>query len=344
MTSANDTPIPAPGPLMLDLEGLELSAEERDLIAQPLVGGLIFFARNYRDPEQLRQLVAEIRRIRPGLLLAVDQEGGRVQRLKNGFTELPAMQRFLPHYRAEPETTLQLVRDAGWLMAAEILAMDIDFSFAPVLDVDDDYCSVIADRSFSGRADEVTALAGAFIAGMHEAGMAVTGKHFPGHGAVRGDSHLLLPVDERSWNEIVARDWQPFQVLAGTLDAVMPAHIVFSQLDSQAVGFSRFWLQNKLRGELAFEGVIFSDDLSMEGAAVGGSYGDRAELALAAGCDMVLVCNNRNGALEVLERLRNKPDLNVSRLPTMRKRRDWTWDTLQSQLRWKQTRTRLAAL
>lgn len=345
MTSvSNILPLSAPGPLMLDLEGLELTVQEQSLIAEPLVGGVIFFARNYRDREQLERLVAQLRRIRPELLLAVDQEGGRVQRFKAGFTPLPPMQSFLPRYRAAPAAVLQLVTDAGWLMAAEILAMDIDFSFAPILDVDDDYCSVIADRSFSGRADEVVELAGAFIAGMHDAGMATTGKHFPGHGAVRGDSHLLLPVDERSWEEIAARDWQPFRALAGDLDAVMPAHIVFDKLDSQPVGFSRFWLQDKLRGELAYQGVVFSDDLSMEGAAVVGGYGDRAELALAAGCDMVLVCNNREGALEVIERLAGKPGLESHRLPVMRKRRNWDWRVLESLPRWKQTREALASL
>lgn len=329
---------------MLDLEGLQLSPGEQSLLADPLVGGVIFFARNYESREQLAQLVAEIRRIRPDLLLAADQEGGRVQRFKIGFTRIPAMQSFLPKYRAEPKIALQLVKDAGWLMAAEILAMDIDFSFAPVLDVDDEYCSVIADRSFSGRPDEVADLAGAFIAGMHESGMAATGKHFPGHGAVKGDSHLVLPVDERSWESIAGRDWRPFQALAGTLDAVMPAHIVYSKLDSQPVGFSRFWLQDKLRGELGFEGVIFSDDLSMEGAAIGGSYGDRAELALAAGCDMVLVCNNPGGALEVIERLKVKSAPVSPRLPSMRKRRNWDWKTLESQTRWEDTRAELAKL
>jgi beta-N-acetylhexosaminidase len=333
-----------PGPVMLDLEGLQLSLAERKLLADPLTGGVILFARNYHSRAQLRQLIADIRRVRPHLLLAVDQEGGRVQRFQSGFTRLPAMQRFLQHYRAEPTATLQLLKDTGWLMAAELLAMDIDFSFAPVLDVDDDHCSVVADRSFSSCAEDVAELAGAFIAGMHEAGMAATGKHFPGHGGVKGDSHHVLPVDERSWEAILARDWQPFQALANRLDAVMPAHIVLSRLDPQPVGFSRFWLQGKLRGELAFQGVIFSDDLSMEGASVGGSYGDRAELALAAGCDMVLVCNNREGALEVIERLKARALPVSQRLSAMRKRRNWDWQTLESLPRWHDTRAQLAKI
>lgn len=329
---------------MLDLEGLHLSTDERSLLTEPLVGGVIFFARNFESRDQLRALVRQIREIRPELLLAVDQEGGRVQRFKSGFTRLPPMQAFLAGYRNSPADTLQELRDAGWLMAAEILAMDMDFSFAPVLDVDADYCSVIADRAFSDRAEQVTELAGAFVAGMHEAGMAATGKHFPGHGGVQGDSHLLLPVDDRCWEEIEHRDWRPFRELGNSLDAVMPAHIVFSQLDSRPVGFSRIWLQNKLRGELAFEGVIFSDDLTMEGAAIAGGYGDRAELALEAGCDMVLVCNNRRGALEVIERLQGKSLEPPARLSMMRKRRDWDWKKLESDPRWQTTRARLAAM
>ncbi|MEX1033321.1 MAG: beta-N-acetylhexosaminidase [Cellvibrionaceae bacterium] len=329
---------------MLDLEGGQLSPDEETLLTNPLIGGIIFFARNYDSREQLQQLVEHIRAIRPDVLLAVDQEGGRVQRFRTGFTRLPPVQVFLSGYRADPAATLALVTDVGWLMAAEILTMDIDFSFAPVLDVDEGYCQVIGDRAFSPRAEEVTALAGAFIAGMHEAGMAVTGKHFPGHGGVTGDSHLVLPVDERPWEEILARDWEPFRALGNTLDAVMPAHIVFSELDRQPVGFSRFWLQDKLRGELAFRGVIFSDDLSMEGAAVGGDYGDRAELALAAGCDMVLVCNNRDGALEVIDRLKARTIQHSSRLPAMRKRRAWDWPSLESHTRWQRTRTRVAEL
>ncbi|MCW8194068.1 beta-N-acetylhexosaminidase [Proteobacteria bacterium 005FR1] len=328
---------------MLDLEGLQLTDEERRLLADPLVGGVIFFARNYQSREQLAELVSEVRKVRPGLLLAVDQEGGRVQRFREGFTRLPPMQRFLDGYRRDPAAALQLVTDAGWLMASEILAMDIDFSFAPVLDVDDDHCSVIADRAFSDKPEEVASLGRAFIAGMHEAGMAATGKHFPGHGAVTGDSHLVLPVDERPWDAVAARDWLPFERLAGDLDAVMPAHIVFEQLDSHPVGFSRFWLQEKLRGELGFDGVIFSDDLSMEGATVAGDYGSRAELALAAGCDMVLVCNNRPGALAVLDRLRALAPTPSVRLANMARRGHPDWQSLEASERWQRTREAIAA-
>jgi len=335
---------PAPGPLMFDIAGLSLDAEDRELLKDPLIGGLIFFARNYQSREQLAELVASIRQLRPDILLAVDQEGGRVQRFRDGFTRLPPMQSFLPHYQRDAAGTLQAVRDVGWLMAAELLAVDVDFSFAPVLDVDDSHCSVIADRAFSNKPEEVVAIAEAFIDGMHEAGMATTGKHFPGHGAVTGDSHLLLPVDQRSWEDIAARDWIPFRELAAKLDGVMPAHIVFEQVDAQPVGFSSLWLQQKLRGELAYQGVIFSDDLSMEGAAIGGTYGERAQLAMKAGCDMVLVCNHRAGALEVLESLRQLAPAPSDRLSRMRARKRWNQQELESSARWQSTRAWLSGI
>ncbi len=335
------------GALMLDLDSTELDAQERELLLNPHIGGVIFFARNFVSREQIIDVVASIREIRPELLLAVDQEGGRVQRFRTGFTRLPAMNVFYRQLEAgrDSDSVMALVRDCGWLMAAEILACGVDFSFAPVLDVDDNHCAVIADRSFSPDPEQAAYLAELFIAGMHEAGMAATGKHFPGHGAVSGDSHLLLPVDERPWSQIESRDWQPFRLLAPhRLDAVMPAHIVFPQVDDQPVGFSRHWLQQRLRGDLSFDGVIFSDDLSMEGAQGAGSYGDRAEIALAAGCDMVLVCNCREGALETLTRLEQLAQPVSNRLATMSARRQWSWADLQAMPRWQQTVQQLTAL
>jgi beta-N-acetylhexosaminidase len=291
------------GPVMLDVEGLTLTEEDRMLLRHPLVGGVIYFARNFESSAQITQLSADIRCERPGILIAVDQEGGRVQRFKQGFTRLPAMQNFLPLYKQAPLPTLALVKDCGWLMAAELLAVGVDFSFAPVLDTDDQRCEVIADRSFSPNPKEVALLAAAFMDGMAEAGMATTGKHFPGHGSVVGDSHQLLPQDDRAFKAIAAHDLIPFAALSHKLQAIMPAHIVFSQIDSKPVGFSSHWLKRILRQELGFKGLIFSDDLSMEGAAFAGSYGQRALAALQAGCNMVLVCNNRSGVLEVVEHL-----------------------------------------
>lgn len=292
------------GPLMLDLVGTVLDDNEKNMLLHPLVGGVIYFARNFESPVQIKVLSEAIRAIRPDLLIAVDQEGGRVQRFKEGFTRLPAMQSFLPLYRSDPETCIATVKDCGWLMASELLAVGVDFSFAPVLDVDDFQCDVIADRSFSPKPEEVTALASAWMVGMREAGMATTGKHFPGHGGVTSDSHLTQPIDARPLDEIAKHDLIPFVALFSILDAVMPAHIVFSNVDpNHTVGFSAYWLQSILRKKLGFTGVIFSDDLSMKGAASVGGYIARAENALRAGCDMILICNNRAGVDEVLQNL-----------------------------------------
>lgn len=324
----------APGAVMLDVGGLALTADEENLLTHPQVGGVILFSRNYRDLEQLLALVAAIRQRRPEILIAVDHEGGRVQRFRQGFARIPPMQSFLADYRSAPAQTLERVKDTGWLMASEVLACGIDISFAPVLDADDHRCAVIADRAFSPDPEEVSVLAGAFIAGMHEAGMAVTGKHFPGHGAVVGDSHLVQPVDERSYAEVAAHDLKPFRQLARQLDAIMPAHIVFPQVDPQPVGFSVRWLQDILRAELGFDGIIFSDDLSMAGAESAGTYSQRADAALAAGCDMVLVCNNRTAALEVIEHLQARAVAPVSRLSRMRMRRQLHWYDLRQSSRW----------
>ena len=318
------------GPLMLDLEGTALSAEDKNLLRHPMVGGVIYFARNVESPEQLQALSREIAAIRPELLIAVDQEGGRVQRFREGFTPLPAMQRLGDHFAADPGEGAALLRDCGWLMAAEVLAVGVDFSFAPVLDLDRDHCAVIANRAFSDDPQVAAAAARHFIGGMHEAGMAATGKHFPGHGGVLGDSHLETPFDRRDLAALEARDLVPFRLLAGLLDGVMPAHIVFPAVDDQCVGFSARWLRDILRGSLGFDGVIFSDDLSMKGADHAGSYARKAELALAAGCDMVLVCNDRPGALAVIECLERLNPHPSPRLSSMKARRPWDWRALQA--------------
>lgn len=343
-----------PGPLMIDIEGVSLSEDDKDLLANPLVGGVIYFARNFDSVEQITALSDEIRAIRPDILLAVDQEGGRVQRFKDGFTRLPAMQQFLPLYRKKPEAALRVVKDCGWLMASEVLSVGVDFSFAPVLDLDDNQCEVIADRSFSPKPDEATALAAAFIEGMAEAGMAATGKHFPGHGSVTEDSHVALPIDYRDFPTIELHDLIPFKQLSQQLAAVMPAHIVFANVDSQAVGFSTYWLQTVLRGALKFDGVIFSDDLTMEGAASLGTYGERATAAINAGCDMVLVCNSRQGALEVLATLEAMSKdsgqghdlfaLQSKRLSAMRAQEFPQSSDLKENSRYQQTKALLSAM
>ncbi|MDM3869945.1 beta-N-acetylhexosaminidase [Porticoccus sp. W117] len=329
---------------MLDLEGTALTADERHLLQQPQVGGVIFFARNFESRKQICTLVEAVRAVRPELLLAVDQEGGRVQRFKTGFTRLPAMQKLGDLYRSSPEQGLALCRDAGWLMASEIRACGIDFSFAPVLDLDTDTCEVIADRAFSDNPDQMVACAGAFIEGMAQAGMAATGKHFPGHGAVLADSHLETPYDDRPLDAIRANDLIPFARLAGSYEAVMPAHMVFPKVVPESVGFSRFWLQEILRGELAFDGVIFSDDLSMKGADVAGGYAEKAAAALSAGCDMVLVCNCREGALEVLDYLQQQPLPASDRLQRMAGKGAVDWQQLQDMPRYLSTQQQLQAL
>lgn len=330
------------GPLMIDVEGQTLTAADRALIAQPEVGGLIIFNRNYQSRQQLQALVGQIRQCQPGILIAVDQEGGRVQRLRNdGFTRIPPMQCLGQTYQQDQIKALDWSEQLGWLMSSEVLAMGIDISFAPVLDVDSDYSSIIGDRSFSEDSAVVEALGARFMQGMHTAGMATTGKHYPGHGAVVEDSHLTLPVDRRDWHEIERRDLKPFLQLQPQLDALMPAHIIFEQIDALPVGFSRTWLQQKLRQQQGFDGVIFSDDLSMEGAVCAGGYAERTAAALDAGCDMALVCNNRIGALEALDYLQQektqRPD-SSRRLANMRARKKPSWQTLQQDVAWQQAK------
>lgn len=333
------------GALMLDLYGVTLTSDERCLLRQPQVGGVIFFGRNFSSRAQFIDLVAEVANLRPELLLAVDQEGGRVQRLRDGYTALPPMQALGALLtNAEDAQTEKLIVDAGWLMATEIIASGLDFSFAPVLDLDSRGCAVIANRAFSDDADRTIRAARLFITGMHEAGMAVTGKHFPGHGGVGEDSHLETPYDNRSLADLRQRDLKPFSVLAHELDAVMPAHIVFPQVDQRAVGFSQLWLQQVLRAELKFDGVIFSDDLSMKGADLMGGYSDKAEAALTAGCDMILVCNNRAGALEVIDFLQRRRYPPSPRLAAMKARRRWAWSELALDVRHRTAGAALTAL
>lgn len=307
-----------PGPVMLDLEGIQLAPEEADKLLSPAAGGIILFTRNYESPEQLAQLVADLRAVRPTLLIAVDHEGGRVQRFRDGFTRLPPPARY-----EATSNPVRFAETAGWLMAAELRAMDIDFSFAPVLDVECGISRVIGDRSFSTDPEVAARLAAAFAQGMRRAGMAAVGKHFPGHGGVEGDSHHMLPVDRRSLAEIENRDLRPFRALIqASIEAVMPAHVVYERVDERPAGFSAFWIKDVLRRRLGFEGAVFSDDLSMAGAAYAGDHVDRAWLALEAGVDMVLACNQPEAAGRVLEALSGEaPDpIRTARLERMRGR------------------------
>jgi len=293
------------GPLMLDVRGTELTDDDRKRLSHPQVGGVILFARNYESPAQLSRLTAEIRALKsPPLLIAADQEGGRVQRFREGFTRLPPMRVLGSIHDEHPHRAKVLARETGYIMAAELRAHGIDLSFAPVLDLDYGNSSVIGDRAFHHDPQAVIELAHAVMLGMKDAGMAACGKHFPGHGFIAADSHVAIPVDERDYPDIALKDLLPFKALIDMgLSAVMPAHVIYPRVDPAPAGFSRFWLQKVLRDELNFQGMIFSDDLTMEGAAVAGDITSRTLAALDAGCDMALICNRPDLADDVLSRL-----------------------------------------
>lgn len=319
------------GPVMLDLEGTVLQPGEREMLQHPLVGGVILFTRNYESPEQLMALVEQIHQVRsPRLLVSVDHEGGRVQRFREGFTRLPPARTFGRIYDEDRRRGRHLAETAGWLMAAELRAVGIDFSFAPVLDIDKGISEIIGDRAYHSDPQVVSELALAYVHGMGEAGMAATGKHFPGHGGVEADSHVAISVDKRAEADMSADDLVPFERLIGNgLAGIMPAHVIYPAVDSQPAGFSPYWLQEVLRTRLGFKGLIFSDDLSMEGATVAGGYVERAEAAFAAGCDVVLVCNNRKGAEALLDGLRMEPDPVLhARLARMHGRGSFAWNRL----------------
>ncbi len=311
------------GPIMLDVAGLELTGEEVDMLEHPLVGGVILFSRNYFDAEQLVELVRSIRSsARNSLLIAVDHEGGRVQRFRQGFSAIPAMGNLYLGSQENLSQAEQYAECFGWLMAVELIRYDIDFSFAPVLDING-ISDVIGDRSFHSNTQIIEKLAAKFITGMRQAGMKSTGKHFPGHGNVKEDSHIAMPVDPRSKQAIFNEDISVFANInrLGLLDAVMPAHVIYPDVDELPACFSPIWLKEYLRKKLDFKGVVFSDDLSMQGAAQIGNFVERATRALHAGCDMALVCNNSAAAASVLDGLPNDY-VASSLLPSMSKLRN----------------------
>ncbi len=291
-----------PGPVMLDVAGVALSAAESELLRHPLVGGVILFSRNYQSPRQLCALTAAIRCLRqPELLIAVDHEGGRVQRFQEGFSRIPPMRRLGEAWDRDRAAACAAAGDIAYVLASELLACGVDFSFTPVLDVDFGESGVIGDRAFHSDPGAIAQLSAALLAGLRAAGMAGVAKHFPGHGYVRADSHLAVPVDDRSYAEIEAVDLLPYrELIKQGLSAVMPAHVIYPRVDAHPAGFSAKWLRQILRGQMGFDGMIFSDDLSMEGASVAGSVLDRAHAALEAGCDMVLLCNAPEAAAELL--------------------------------------------
>ncbi len=333
------------GPVMLDVAGLELSAEDRDILRHPLVGGVILFSRNYASTEQLTALTREIHALRkPRLLVAVDHEGGRVQRFRDGFTALPAARRIGQAWDHDHRRGRRLAEASGWVMAAELRASGLDFSFAPVLDVDHGLCEVIGERAFHRDPEVVGHLGFAMMQGMSRAGMSAVGKHFPGHGGVVEDSHVAIPHDRRDISDIMRNDGWPFQhLIANGLAALMPAHVIYDRVDSRPAGFSSVWLQDILRDSWAFEGVIFSDDLDMAGAgAIAGDHAERARAAVAAGCDVVLICNNRPGAVDILDHAGLEIDPRVHlRMVRLHGRHDIGWPALTASEEWQQATTLL---
>jgi len=307
------------GPVMLDVAGLRVTSEEKEILRHPSVGGVILFARNFESPRQLLALTTEIHALRrPEPLIAVDHEGGRVQRFQEGFTRIPPMRLLGERWDAGAAQARILAESTGYVVAVELRSHGVDFSFAPVLDVDFGSSSVIGDRAFSDEPAVIAALAGAFVAGLTAGGTASVGKHFPGHGYVKADSHVDVPVDKRELGEIEAADLLPYrELIKSGLGGIMPAHVIYPKVDKRPAGFSPVWLKEVLRGRLGFDGMIFSDDLSMEGASVAGGVVQRADAALAAGCDMVLVYNAPHAAAEVLDGLKAVP-LDRARAKLMR--------------------------
>lgn len=311
------------GPLMLDLEGTSLAEADRKRLQHPLAGGVILFSRNYSGPGQLDALTAEIHAMRnPPLLIAVDHEGGRIQRFREGFAVLPPMRALGEAWNDDPRQARQLAQEVGFVLAAELRAHGVDLSMAPVLDIDTGASSVIGDRAFHSDPVAVGELGRALLQGFKQAGMGGVGKHFPGHGHVRADSHHEVPVDARTYDEIEASDLPPFRrLIEAGLEGIMPAHVVYPRVDERPAGFSPVWLKQVLRGRLGFDGVIFSDDLSMEGARTAGGVIERARAALGAGCDMVLVCNSPQAVDELLGGLNYAmPAVSLARLARMHDR------------------------
>ncbi|MEJ6558647.1 MAG: beta-N-acetylhexosaminidase [Candidatus Thioglobus sp.] len=289
------------GPIMMDVSGLTLTQIEETQLAKPSIGGVILFSRNFESINQVKQLISSIRAVNPNILISVDHEGGRVQRFKKGFTHLPAMSKLGELYDKKPKKAIKYACSCGFILAYELLEIDVDFSFAPVLDMDYDNSSVIGDRAFHSNPDAIIKLAQALIKGMHRAGMKCVGKHFPGHGYVSLDSHLDLPIDDRPAKEVY-QDMATFKGLVDEgLDAVMPAHVIYSKVDDKPAGFSNVWIQDILKSKLGFDGVVFSDDLSMQGALFIENIKDRVKISLDSGCDMVLICNHPEMVLEVID-------------------------------------------
>jgi len=318
---------------MLDLDGTSLTQEENKLLLNQNVGGVILFARNISSRNQVQELCKEIRQINPGLLIAVDQEGGRVQRLKEGYTNLPSMQKLASFLNSDIDKNIPFATDLGWLMASEVIASGLDISFAPVLDLDDSRSSVIGDRSIGDNPERVIVIASAFIEGMNQAGMQATGKHFPGHGGIFADSHIAFSQDTRSLSDIESHDLLPFNALKLQLGAIMTAHISFTNIDKEIATFSKFWLQDILRKKIGFTGTIFSDDLSMKGSDYVGGIEAKVSKALDSGCNMVLVCNDRPAAMEAINFLEKEKISQSHKITRLKASQLISWRDLEKDTR-----------
>ena len=318
---------------MLDLDGTSLTQEENKLLLNQHVGGVILFARNISSRNQVQELCREIRKINPRLLIAVDQEGGRIQRLKDGYTNLPSMQKLAAFLKLDIDNNIPFATDLGWLMASEVIASGLDISFAPVLDLDDSRSSVIGDRSIGDNPEQVAAIASAFIEGMNQAGMQATGKHFPGHGGIFADSHITFSQDTRSLSEIESHDLLPFNALKFQLGAIMTAHISFTNIDKEIATFSKFWLQDILRKKIGFTGTIFSDDLSMKGSDYVGGIEAKVSKALDSGCNMVLVCNDRPAAMEAINFLEKEKISQSHKITRLKASQLISWRDLEKDTR-----------
>ena len=335
------------GSVMIDLAGTGIDAQEKELLQHPQTGGVILFTRNFESVEQIHSVIEQIHALRdPHLLVAIDHEGGRVQRFHDGFTRLPPAAVFGRMFDEDPDRARRAITETGWLLAAELRAIGVDFSFAPVLDLAHGVSGVIGDRALHARANTVVTLAYAFMQGLEQGGMRSVGKHFPGHGGVAEDSHLALPHDDRDLAVIEQQDMHVFErMIINGIPAIMPAHVIFDTVDHRPAGYSKIWLQDILRQRLGFQGVIFSDDLSMEAAGVAGGYAERAQAALEAGCDMVLVCNHTEGAAEVLTSLEgyNNP-VSQLRLIRMHGKGGMPFDALHRDERWQRVSRFIAGL
>ena len=315
--------------LMLDLDGGSISLEESYLLQNSYVGGVILFSRNIISKEQTISLCREIREINPDLLIAIDQEGGRVQRLKVGHTILPSMRELATYCAHDNYANIGFARELGWLLASEIIASGLDISFAPVLDLDFNTSSIIGDRSFGDIPERVGDLANQFISGMNEAGMQAIGKHFPGHGGIYEDTHLVHAEDNRSLEAIIKHDLVPFSLLKDKLGGIMTAHITFPKIHHEIATYSKFWLSELLRDQLKFTGIIFSDDLSMKGAGQKEDISIKVHKAFEAGCDIILICNDRLSVLEALNFMSNNYDVSTSNLHDLKATKNISWDSLE---------------